>query len=125
MVKTLGYLEGTNSEVLTDVIIEGHETIPLSNGWDNHGKNLTHITTADGIAFIVGYLHKFTTLFTHQTMEELFSAVRANKIPVLIIAPKDKHDKAHRLVAAAGIDYKFVDPADLADEVLKKLGPAE
>ena len=56
--KIVGYLDGTDGLFLTNLAIKGVDTLPLSNGWDNHGKYLGHITKQDNIALVVGYLHK-------------------------------------------------------------------
>ncbi len=117
--KNLGYMEGTDSVVLTTALTEGFETYPLSNGWDNHGKNLSHITTGDNLAAVIGYLHKFTVLFTHQTLEGLLSPLKACGVPLLVIVPKSQHEKAKAIFEIEGLNYKFVDPEDLMDEILK------
>ena len=54
--KTIGYMEGTNSELLTNLLVDGVDTLPLSNGWDNHGKFIAHISRTDHISAVVGYL---------------------------------------------------------------------
>ena len=40
--KIIGYMLGTDPEVLTQLLLEGYETLPLSNGYDNHGNNEKH-----------------------------------------------------------------------------------
>ena len=39
--KIIGYMQGTDPQVLTQLLLEGYETYPLSNVFDNHGKNIT------------------------------------------------------------------------------------
>ena len=116
--KIVGYMLGTDPDVLTQLLLEGHETLPLSNGYDNHGKYITHLTTEDHISLIVGYLHKFFPIAAQFSMTDLLKSVRINKIPVVFIVPKEMHDKADQLVADKGIDYKFADPADLSQVLL-------
>ena len=55
---TIGYLEGTDPLVLSRLAVKGIGTLPLSNGFDNHGKFINTITEHDQISLVVGYLHK-------------------------------------------------------------------
>ena len=43
MRKTVGYFEGTDSPLLTALICDGYDTIPISNGYDNHGAHVRMI----------------------------------------------------------------------------------
>ncbi|MBD3168365.1 MAG: hypothetical protein GF307_02705 [candidate division Zixibacteria bacterium] len=119
--KTVGYLEGTNSEVLTQLFLGGHETIPLSNGWDGHGKNITHLSKADNIDVVIGYLHKFIPVTPAYSMTDMLTAVKVNKIPIIFIVPKDLQESAKKHVEETGVDYKFADPAELGDVIMKTL----
>jgi len=42
----IGYLEGTNPDVLSSLIARGHDTVPIGNGWDNHGKYIVTLQKA-------------------------------------------------------------------------------
>jgi hypothetical protein len=119
--KIIGYMLGTDPDVLTQLLLEGHETLPLSNGYDNHGKYITHLTTEDHISLIVGYLHKFFPIASQFSMTDLLKSVKINKIPVIFIVPNEMHDKADKLVANKGIDYKLSDPSDLSKLLLENL----
>ena len=120
--KTVGYMDGTNSEVLTELLLEGYETIPLSNGWDGHGKNIAHITSADNISLVVGYLHKFIPVSPDFSLTDMLTAVKVNRIPVVFIVPGGLQDKAKSIVEGKGINYKFADPAELSKVILRGLG---
>lgn len=119
--KIIGYMEGTDPKVLTQLLLDGYETFPLSNVFDNHGKNITLITTEDHIALVVGYLHKFIPIAPQFSLTDILSSVKVYKIPVLFIVPKDIQDKAGERVANLGIAYKLVDPADLTQAILDTL----
>ena len=112
--KIVGYMEGTDPQVLTQLLLEGYETYPLSNVFDNHGKNITLLTTEDHISLIVGYLHKFIPVAPQFSVTDILSSVKAYKIPVIFIVPKEVQEKASNMVADKGIDFKIVDPADLS-----------
>jgi len=120
-VKVLGYLEGTDPNLLTRVVLEGYETLPLSNGWDNHGKHLTLLNPADNISMVVGSFHKFVRLEDMSIFNAMLATVKAYDIPVVFVVPKEYQDKAVKLVGDSDLKCKFVDPADLTDVVLKDL----
>ena len=119
--KVLGYLEGTDSNMLTSVVLEGYETLPLSNGWDNHGKHLTLLNPADNVSLVVGSLHKFLRLSDMSIFSAMLATVKAYDIPVAFIVPKESHGKAAKLITDKDLRYKFVDPADLTKTVLADL----
>lgn len=117
--KIIGYMEGTDPDVLTHLLIKGYETLPMSNGYDNHGKNITLLTTQDNLSLLVGYLHKFIPIAFQFTLNEMLSSVRINKIPLLFIVPRELHEKADELVAEKGIDYRLADPSELTKAILE------
>jgi hypothetical protein len=118
--KIVGYMDGTNSEVLTNLFLDGYETLPLSNGWDNHGKYIAHITRNDNISLIVGYLHKFIPVAKEFDLGDMFSSIRVYKIPVIFIVPKEKQAKAVKLIPK-GLKYSFADPAEITKVVMAKV----
>ncbi len=119
--KVLGYLEGTDPNVLTSIVLEGYETLPLSNGWDNHGKHLTLLNPADNISLVVGSLHKFIRLSDMTIFMAMLATVKAYDIPVIFIVPKAFHAKAQKLIQDKDLRFKFVDSADLTKTILEDL----
>jgi hypothetical protein len=119
--KVLGYLEGTDPNTLTSVVLEGYETLPLSNGWDNHGKHLTLLNPADNISLVVGSLHKFIRLEDMSIFAAMLATVKAYDIPVIFIVPKAMHERAVNLIKDKDLRFKFVDPADLTKTILADL----
>lgn len=116
--KTIGYMEGTDSDFLTNLLVDGVDTLPLSNGWDNHGKFVAHITKTDNISVVVGYLHKFFALSKDQKIvEDILSSLKVYKIPTVFIVPKDHHGEARKLLKSKGINCHFSDPLDLTKTV--------
>jgi hypothetical protein len=116
--KVVGYMEGTDPNLLTTLVAEGYETLPLSNGWDNHGKHLTLLNPADNIALVVGNLHKFVRLEDTSIMSAMLATVKAYDIPVIFVVQKDIQGKAKKLVEDSDLKYKFVDPSELVKVVL-------
>lgn len=119
--KIVGYMEGTNPDVLTKLLLEGYETIPLSNGFDNHGKFVTQVTTQDHISLIVGYLHKFIPVAPDYSLTDILVSVKVHKIPVIFIVPKEMHERADKIIAGNGMKYKLADPSDLPKVILDTL----
>ena len=105
--KIVGYMGGTNSEVMTNLLLEGYETIPLSNGWDNHGKYLAHINRNDNISLVVGYLHKFIPVAKEYSLGDMLSSLKIYKIPIIFIVPKSKQAKAINTTAKLEYPNKY------------------
>lgn len=121
--KIVGYMEGTNSEVMTNLLLEGYETLPLSNGWDNHGKYLAHINRNDNIAMVIGYLHKFIPVAKEYSLGDMLSSLKIYKIPIVFIVPKTKQAKAKKLLASKGVKFQFADPSEISKVVFGLLRP--
>jgi hypothetical protein len=119
--KTIGYLDGTDPGMLTRLILAGYETLPISNGWDGHGKPINLLMPYDNISVIVGYLHKFLRLADMRITEAMLSSVKAYEIPLVFIVPTGVHEEARKLVAALGVKHSIADPADAFDTVVKTL----
>ncbi len=121
--KIVGYMEGTNPEVLTNLLLEGFETMPLSNGWDNHGRYVAHINRSDNIALVVGYLHKFLPVAKEFSLDDMMSTLKIYKIPTVLIVPGAKQAKAKKLLAGKAIKYKFADPSEVTKVIIGLLKP--
>ncbi len=119
--KIVGYMEGTNPEILTQLLLEGYETIPLSNGFDNHGKLITNITTQDHISLIVGHLHKFIPVSPTYTMTDILSSVRLHKIPAVFVVPTSTREKADKMLKDKGVEYTLVEPSQLSNTLFNAL----
>lgn len=116
----VGYLEGTDALVLTKLAAEGIGTLPLSNGFDNHGKYMNHLTSQDGVSVVIGYLHKvLPTPEMIITPQDLLFACLTHEIPVLLIVEKSEHEEAKRVLGEVENRVRLVDPADLYDVVVE------
>ncbi len=58
MRNNVGYFEGTESALLTDLVCSGYDTVPISNGFDNHGMHVRIINNENHIDVLVGFVHK-------------------------------------------------------------------
>lgn len=118
--KTIGYLEGTDSALLAKLVLAGHGTLPLGNGWDNHGKYINHLTANDKVDAVVGYLHKvFPPESATQGPGDMLFACRSHKIPVYLLVSKEDQEEAKACLKTIGEGVTLVDPAE-AFSVLTK-----
>ena len=137
--KTIGYFDGTDSALLTELVARGFGTLPLANDWDGHGKIASHIAPSD-VDLIIGYLHKLvgpkhTTIKKgkpqipsgiggHQGLSpyDLLYHAKGYNIPVLVIVPAEHHDAAKELLGKA-IDFvTLVSAEELKEKVRELLG---
>jgi hypothetical protein len=112
----IGYMEGTDPALLSKLVALGHETYPLGNGWDNHGKYIRHITQSDGIKLIIGYLHKFVpTQSPNLTPMDMLVHFKTFGIPIVVITPEDYVAKAKEILGAAA-DFSLIMTPQMAYE---------
>jgi hypothetical protein len=118
----VAYLEGTDPLILTRLAARGIGTLPVSNGFDDHGKYVNHITSGDGVSVVIGYLHKVlpTSVMTLTPRDLLFACVTLN-IPVLLMAEEADHQQAKKLLGDVADHVRLVDPARLYEAVLETI----
>ena len=54
MRKIVGYFEGTDSTLLTGLVCDGYDTVPISNGFDNHGMHVRIINNENKVDLLIG-----------------------------------------------------------------------
>ncbi|MCD6101829.1 MAG: hypothetical protein J7J77_02105 [Candidatus Cloacimonetes bacterium] len=120
--KVVGYLEGTDSWFLTNLVAKGYETLPLGNGADNHGKYIGLISKTDNISLVIGYLHKVVPLSgMNITTKDILYSCKMHKIPVMIIVPEKLHENAKEILGDMANYVMLVDPAKLLEKILEFL----
>ena len=120
---TVGYLEGTDPLVLTRLASRGVGTLPLSNGFDNHGKFITSVSGRDDLDVVVGYLHKLTrTQKQGFYPRDLLQSCLDCGITVMIVVPAADHALARQVLGAVGDATMLIDPGGLFDSIAQKLG---
>ena len=118
----VGYLEGTDPLTLTRLAVRGIGTVPISNGFDGHGKYINHLVPSDHIAVVVGYLHKLLPAPERvMAAKDLLFSCMTHTIPVLLIAPRADHAAAEKVLGDAGKYVGLVDPADIFDAIIKRI----
>ena len=116
--KRVGYFEGTDSALLTALICDGFDTIPVSNGRDNHGKHVRLINDKTRVDLLVAYVHKIVAPDgearekSDVIFQELFHLCRVLEIPLLLEIPEAMQSRAVELLENPPDIVKMVDPAD-------------
>ena len=122
MTKIIGYLEGTNAVWLSTLSLKGYDVLPLSNGYDGHGLNIQmiHLTRKPGL--VIGYLHKLLPSAPYETtIEELLYRTKIFNIPVIVVCPKEFHERAKQVVHDLPENAMLVDPDDVLEKALELL----
>ncbi len=122
MRKTVGYFEGTASPLLAELVCDGHDTLPISNGYDNHGMHVRLINNENSVDLLVGCIHK---VFAPQesaatggvTYQDIFHVCKIFDIPLLLGVRAGLHDKARALFTDIPDVVQFVDPDDMLETV--------
>ncbi len=120
----VGYLQGTDPQVLTRLVVSGYDTLPLSNGYDNNGKLVGHITSRDGIRVVIGHLHKTIPVGDHSPKDILWN-LRVHRIPVVLVVEEAHREKATELLAEMSDGVRYASADELCDVVLEILAEDE
>ena len=129
MRKVVGYFEGTDSTLLTDLVCDGYDTVPISNGFDNHGMHVRIINNENRIDALIGYVHKVYAAEDGVatggvTYQDIFHVVSNFDIPLLLEVETDLQAKARALFADVPDVVQFVDPKEMLPTLRGILGSA-
>ena len=120
--KVVGYFEGTDPAVMTSLICDDCDTIPISNGFDNYGQHVRLFNVENKVDLMVGYLHKIIAPIGADTQaEDVMHVCEIYQIPFLVIVPQELHDCARRHLEHWPEMVQFVDPGALLEEARKIL----
>jgi CBS domain-containing protein len=123
MPRNVGYLSGTDPATLSQLAASGVNTIPFSNGWDNHGKYLGMVTVSDNLGAIVGYFHKLVAPPEAQTPPASFlDRARIHKIPVVVICPANVMARAREVLGEGGTTIHWATPDQVYGKVMELVG---
>lgn len=122
MTCTIGYLEGTDSFLLTKLYVKGHGTMPCSNHWDHHGKLVTLLKKGE-IKALVGFVHKVLppTQEDRPTPYDLLHACKIHEIPVFLIAPAGCEADCEKLLGKDALDFVHLVTPETVEEELDKI----
>jgi hypothetical protein len=116
--KSVGYFEGTDSLLLTALVCDGHDTIPVSNGRDHHGNHIGLINDKNRVDLLIAYVHKILAPTSAPreksdvTFQDVFHICRIYGIPLLLEIPEPLQPRAIELLENPPDIVKLVDPAD-------------
>jgi hypothetical protein len=120
--KIVGYMEGTDPNFLTEISAKGVVVVPLSNGADNHGRFIGHLTKKDKVSMVVGYFHKvIPPVEFHLTPQDILHACLTHNIPVVLVAPENIQKKCQKILGKLSKSVSIVDPAKLLKTTTTKL----
>src|SRR5512141_2168965 len=119
--KRVGYFDGTDSRLLTALVCDGYDTVPVSNGRDNHGHHVRLINDKNRVDLLIGYVHKIIAPDgaarekNDVVAKDLFHICRILEIPLLLEIPEALQPRAIELLDHPPDIVKLVDPADTLD----------
>ena len=120
---TIGYLEGVDPLLLTRFSVGGVGTLPISNGFDNHGKFINAISERDEIDVVVGHLHKILRTQRQGFLpKDLLQSCSDCLVPILVIVPNELQAAARQVLGQAAEAVTLVDPGRLYDEISARIG---
>lgn len=122
MRKVVGYFEGTDSTLLTDLVCDGYDTVPISNGFDNHGMHVRIINNENRIDALIGYVHK---VYSPEdgvstggvTYQDIFHVVGNFNIPLILEVHNGLQERARALFDNVPDVVQFVDPKDMLSTI--------
>ena len=121
----VGYFDGTDSAVLTALICAGQDTIPISNGLDNHGQHARLINDQNRYDLLIAPLHKIYAPEEPApetvTYQDVFRTCRTYSIPLLVGVEQALHDEARELLQDPPEVVRLVDPSDMLEVALEIL----
>ena len=127
MRKRVGYFDGTDSGLLTALICAGHDTLPISNGLDNHGQHARLINDHNRYELLLAPLYKIYAPSEHDeqtvTYQDLFRICATYTIPMLVAVPRDLQTRAVELLGDIPATVRLVDPSEMHAVAEEVLGP--
>ena len=125
MRRNVGYFEGTDSTLLTHLVCEGYDTLPVSNGFDSHGMHVRLINDENRFDLLVAYMHKIYApdelTPTQTTYQDIFHICKVYGIPLLLEVPRGLQERAREILEDPPDIVRFVDPDDTIRVALEML----
>lgn len=125
MRKKIGYFDGTDPDLLTALICDGYDTVPIANGLDNHGQHARLINDQNRYDLLVTPLHKIYAPEDADgdtvSYQEVIRICRTYSIPLIVTVPTRLAGRARELLDDPPDIVRLADPADVlmsAEEIL-------
>lgn len=118
----VGYIEGTDLEVLDKLALQGKELVPLGKEKNGYSKNLFDITRFDKIDFVLTRFYRLKQLArsygSSVTVADAFERCREAGTQVIVVAPSDSKDLIKAELSEKGVgEVKLVSPEKLPEEI--------
>ena len=127
MRKRIGYFDGTDPDLLSALICAGYDTIPISNGLDNHGQHARLINDHNRYDLLLAPLYKIYAPEDHDadtvTYQDVFRICRTYSIPLIVNVPRALDTRARELLGDPPAVVRLADSADMlavAKELLEE-----
>ncbi len=123
----IGYMEGTDPEVLDKLALKGHELIPLGDESDGYAKNLFHVTRLDRIDIVITRFYKLRQLSGSYgisiSLSEILNRCQEANTFVIVTAPGGVEGEIKKLFENKGIAERvnLVPHKSLYEEVVSSL----
>ncbi len=119
MRKRVGYFDGTEPALLTELICDGYDTVPVSNGLDNHGQTARLINDQNRYDLLIAPLHKIYAAELRPndvvTYQEVIRLCRTYSIPLLIAVPQALQERAVALLGELPEVVRLADKSEMID----------
>lgn len=120
--KIIGYFEGTDPAVLTSLICAGYDTLPIANGFDDHGKHIMMFNAEKRLDLVIGYFHKvISPVGSGISTRDILHACITYSMPTLLVCPAENHQAAQELIGESSGIITLVDPSGLKQKALSLL----
>jgi hypothetical protein len=107
---------------LTSLICAGFDTLPIANGFDEHGKHILLFNAEHKLDLVIGYLHKvISPVGSDVTSRDILHTCITYQMPTLLVCPEEHHEAARKLIGDTGDIISLVDPGKLKETALKIL----
>lgn len=127
--KSIGYFGGTDPAILVSLMCDGHDTSPVSNGYDNHGRCVRLINEVQRYDLLIGYMHKVfapdSEDLSEGSYQDIFHVCQTHRVPLLLLVPAELHAKARELFDYVPKIVQFVDPSEVLTVANKILAATE
>ncbi len=125
MRKKIGYFDGTDPDLLTALICDGYDTVPIANGLDNHGQHARLINDQNRYDLLLTPLYKIYAPEDADadtvTYQDVFRICRTYSIPLIVTVPTPLASRARQLLGDPPDIVRLADPDDMlkvAEEIL-------
>jgi hypothetical protein len=120
--KSVGYFEGTDSRLLTALVLSGYDTIPVSNGIDHHGNCIRQVNDQSKYDILIGYPHKITAQPGDDLQtDDILHICRTYSIPLILEVPIHLQEQVRELLPETRARVELIDPTETLGRALELL----